>query len=146
MLSGYSQSGISGDKSQATQGLTDYWVVKISSSGTKIWDKRFGGSSDDWVEASVVNTDGSIVLAGRSVSGVSGDKTQSSQGGSDFWVVKINSSGTKLWDKRYGGSQTEEIKSMVANTDGSFLLGEGLILLSREIKHRVHRVDRITGQ
>ncbi|QHT70250.1 T9SS type A sorting domain-containing protein [Rhodocytophaga rosea] len=122
ILTGYSQSGISGDKSQASQGATDYWVIKISSTGGKIWDKRFGGSGDDWVEASVVNSDGSIVLAGRSASGVSGDKSQASQGGRDFWVIKINSTGSKVWDKRFGGTGNEDANAMVATSDG-YLIG-----------------------
>jgi hypothetical protein len=122
ILTGYSQSGISGDKSQASQGLTDYWVIKINSTGGKVWDKRFGGSGEDFVEASVVNSDGSIVLAGRSASGVSGDKSQASQGGRDFWVVKINSSGTKVWDKRFGGTGNEDAYGMAAVSDG-YLIG-----------------------
>ncbi|QHT70247.1 S8 family serine peptidase [Rhodocytophaga rosea] len=123
ILSGNSLSGISGDKSQASQGATDYWVIKISSTGGKIWDKRFGGSGDDWVEASVVNSDGSIVLAGRSASGLSGDKSQASQGGRDFWVIKINSTGGKVWDKRFGGSGNEDAYAMATTGDGGFLIG-----------------------
>ncbi|QHT66359.1 S8 family serine peptidase [Rhodocytophaga rosea] len=123
LLAGYSQSGISGDKSQSSQGATDYWVVKINATGGKIWDKRFGGSGDDWLEASVVNSDGSILLAGRSASGLSGDKSQNSQGGRDFWVVKINSGGGKVWDKRFGGTGNEDASGMVATSDGGFLLG-----------------------
>ncbi|QHT69978.1 S8 family serine peptidase [Rhodocytophaga rosea] len=122
MLTGYSASGISGDKSQASQGLTDYWVIKINSTGGKVWDKRFGGSGDDFVEASVVNSDGSIVLAGRSASGLSGDKSQASQGGRDFWVIKINSTGGKVWDKRFGGTGNEDANAMVAVSDG-YLIG-----------------------
>jgi len=33
--------------------------------------------------------DGGYVLAGRSYSEVSGDRTQPSQGGSDYWLVKV---------------------------------------------------------
>ena len=33
MLGGYSSSGISGDKTQDTKGLNDYWVVKTSADG-----------------------------------------------------------------------------------------------------------------
>ncbi|QHT66810.1 S8 family serine peptidase [Rhodocytophaga rosea] len=123
VLIGYSTSGISGDKTQASQGSNDYWVVKINAAGAKLWDKRFGGSGDDWVESSVLNADGTIMLGGRSASGLSGDKSQASQGGRDFWVVKINAAGAKLWDKRFGGSAYDEQYAMATTSDGGYLLG-----------------------
>src|ERR1044071_4733175 len=42
VLGGYSSSGISGDKTQASLGLFDFWIVKIDSLGNKQWDKDFG--------------------------------------------------------------------------------------------------------
>jgi hypothetical protein len=46
--------------------------------------------------------DGGYLLAGMSSSGASGDKSQSSWGSYDYWVVKIDSIGTKIgigaWD------------------------------------------------
>ncbi len=123
ILSGHSASGTGGDKSQASRGANDYWVVKINASGTKLWDKRFGGSSDDWLETSVLNSDGSLLLGGRSVSGLSGDKSQASRGGKDYWVVKISSAGSKVWDKRFGGTGHDEQFAMIATTDGNYLLG-----------------------
>ncbi len=41
ILGGGSSSGISGDKTEASRGNYDYWVVKIDANGTKQWDKRF---------------------------------------------------------------------------------------------------------
>src|ERR1041384_7645903 len=44
IIGGYSLSGISGDKTQATRGDWDYWFVKFDSVGNKQWDKDFGGT------------------------------------------------------------------------------------------------------
>jgi hypothetical protein len=123
LLFGSSLSGAGGDKSQASQGANDYWVVKISSSGTKLWDKRFGGSGDDLLETSLLNADGSLLLGGRSASGLSGDKSQASQGGKDYWVVKISATGSKLWDRRFGGSGNDDQFTMLTTSDGNYLLG-----------------------
>ncbi|QHT70248.1 T9SS type A sorting domain-containing protein [Rhodocytophaga rosea] len=38
-------------------------------------------------------SDGGYLLAGRSDSGIGGDKSQASQGGTDYWMVKVSSSG-----------------------------------------------------
>src|SRR5688572_19696609 len=43
IMGGRSDSGISGDKSQASKGAADYWIVKTDASGNKTWDKTYGG-------------------------------------------------------------------------------------------------------
>ncbi len=125
LLGGYSQSNISGDKTQNSRGGNDYWVVKIFTNGTKAWDRRFGGTLDDQLRSAIRNADGSFVLAGLSYSGIGGDKTQNSRGNSDFWIVKINSVGTKLWDYRFGGTNMDFIGNIVATSDGGYLLSGG---------------------
>ncbi len=123
LVGGYSNSGISGDKTQASQGGYDYWAVKVSPAGDKVWDKRFGGAADDRLAALIRTADGNYLLGGSSASAVSGNKTQPSQGGIDYWVVKINGSGTKLWDERYGGTAADQLTAMMQTTDGGYLLG-----------------------
>ncbi|PSR53061.1 hypothetical protein AHMF7605_05735 [Adhaeribacter arboris] len=123
ILAGHSLSGDNGDKTVENWGATDYWVVKISSTGNKIWDKRYGGTGDDWLEAAVLNTDGSLLLGGRSTSGQNGDKTQPSRGGRDYWVIKINANGAKQWDKRFGGSLNDDLQTLIRTSDGNYLVG-----------------------
>ena len=53
ILGGYSTSDISGDKSEADRGDTDYWVVKVNSLGVKQWDKTLGGSGIDAKAANI---------------------------------------------------------------------------------------------
>ncbi|MDQ4139946.1 MAG: T9SS type A sorting domain-containing protein, partial [Bacteroidota bacterium] len=122
-VAGCSNSGNDGDKSQASQGGKDFWMIKLSSDGAKLWDKRFGGSNDDELRSIIRTADGGYLLAGKSASGVSGDKSQDSQGGTDYWIVKVNSSGSKQWDRRIGGSGAEELRNVLTTSDGNFLLG-----------------------
>jgi len=91
ILGGYSVSGISGDKTEASQGTYDYWVVKINSLGVIEWQNTIGGSSDDRLYSINKTSDGGYILGGRSSSGISGDKTEASQGSNDYWVVKLAS-------------------------------------------------------
>jgi hypothetical protein len=122
LLGGLSTSGVSGDKSQSSQGSSDFWVIKINSTGGKVWDKRFGGSLTDELRSMTATSDGGFLLGGKSDSGISGDKTQGSQGGQDYWAVKISSTGTKQWDKRFGGSAAEELRTVLQTSDGGYLL------------------------
>ncbi len=119
---GNSTSDLSGDKTEANRGNTDYWITKINSTGQKVWDKTFGGSGNEYVTEIIATTDGNFMVVGRSDSGISGDKTEASKGGQDYWVLKINSAGQKLWDKAYGGDQIESAASIVATTDGGFII------------------------
>ncbi|PSR53957.1 hypothetical protein AHMF7605_10720 [Adhaeribacter arboris] len=119
---GYTNSGNNGDKSQASQGKNDYWLVKSDKNGKKLWDKRYGGSEDDFLNRVIQTSDGGYLLAGSSFSGKSNDKSEASKGDRDFWVVKVDKQGTKQWDKTFGGSGYDELKKVVQLSSGQYLL------------------------
>ncbi|RDC63907.1 T9SS type A sorting domain-containing protein [Adhaeribacter pallidiroseus] len=119
---GYTNSGISGDKGQRGQGKNDYWIVKSDKNGKKLWDKSFGGSQDDFLNQVISTQDGGYLLAGSSFSNNSGDKSQASRGGRDYWVVKIDALGNKQWDKRFGGSGNDELKQVLRLASGEYVL------------------------
>ncbi|HLP19010.1 MAG TPA: T9SS type A sorting domain-containing protein [Chitinophagales bacterium] len=123
ILGGDGVSQNTGDKSQPSWGSWDYWIVKVDSLGNKMWDKRFGGNSfEDFTDLAQAS-DGGYLIAGTSSSPISGDKTQSTSGVTDFWVVKINSLGIKEWDKRYGGNKRENLTCLAGTMDKGYILG-----------------------
>lgn len=123
ILGGSSNSPLSGDKSQPFQGDFDYWVVKIDASGVKLWDKTFGGSNKDELLALEQTSDGGFILGGTSESGISGDKSQISQGDSDYWIVKLDLNGLKIWDKTYGGNADDALRTIKEISGGGYILG-----------------------
>ena len=130
LLGGHSLSEVGADKSAANRGEGDYWVVKVSKSGQKEWDRAYGGPGFDWLSAVVPSAGGGYLLTGSSDSGIGGEKsegrkgnTQYWEGKSDFWVVKISSTGTKEWDRSFGGSGRDVLKAAVSAADGGYLLG-----------------------
>lgn len=127
ILGGKSNSGISGDKTEAnwdpTNETSDYWVVKITATGIKQWDKRFGGANVDVLYTLQQTNNLGYILGGFSSSGLSGDKSQAGQGTSDFWIVKINDRGKKQWDKRFGGTNREGLFSLRQTSDSGYILG-----------------------
>lgn len=122
LVGGYSTSGIGGDKSQANRGDWDFWLLKIDANGNKIWDKTFGGSGKDNINAIVAMTDGGYLLGGPSSSSNSGERSVSSRGGWDYWTIKIDSLGNKVWDHAYGGSGRDDLMEMHATADGGAIL------------------------
>ncbi|QNF34405.1 hypothetical protein HUW51_17365 [Adhaeribacter swui] len=129
LLGGYSRSGKGGDKSEDSrfcdgEGCSiDYWVIKIDGNGNKIWDKTLGGNAPDFLRALITTADGGYLLGGWSGSPVSGDKSQDSRGDADYWIVKIDTDGKKVWDKTFGGNNLDELKALVTTADGGYLLG-----------------------
>ena len=123
VLGGVSSSGIGGDKSQQSWGGFDYWMVKIDASGNKLWDMGHGGSSAEYIYALENTTDGGYIMGGTSYSDSSGDKTQNNWGGTDYWVVKTDSAGNKIWDKRFGGYADDFLYAMQPTQDGGYILG-----------------------
>src|SRR5262245_58694259 len=123
ILAGFSSSGISGDKTQGNQGGWDYWIVKTDVSGVKQWDARFGGSKDDVLYSFQQTADGGYILGGQSLSGISGDKTQASQGSTDYWIVKTDANGVKQWDARFGGSGNDYFQTIIQTSDSGYIFG-----------------------
>ncbi len=123
ILGGDSQSGVGGDKTQASRGLADYWIVKVDANGVKQWDRRFGGTSWEFLYQVLQTQDGGYLLGGYSVSGAGGDRTEASRGNADFWIVKTDGNGTKQWDRRFGGTEADYLESMCQAADGGYLLG-----------------------
>jgi hypothetical protein len=103
------------------KGTYDFWVVKVSASGDKVWTKSFGGSEIDVAYAIAKATDGNYIIAGDTRSS---DKDVSNPlGNADLWVVKFNKdNGAIIWEKTYGGSQFESARSIERLSDGTYLI------------------------
>ena len=69
------------------------------------WQKCLGGSSQDMPVKIIRSQDGCILMLGSS-SSIDGD-IASSHGANDLWLTKTDSSGTLLWQKTYGGSNSD---------------------------------------
>lgn len=124
MLGGWSRSDKAYDISQPNcgvgTGFADFWIVKTNSAGVKQWDKRYGGCRDERLFGLVQTADGGYVLAGWSESDSGfGLPTEPKLLG-NFWVVKVDSTGKKIWDKRHKG---EVLNAMIPTRDHGYLLG-----------------------
>ncbi len=122
IIAGNSNSENSGDKSDNSRGVYDYWIVKFDNQGNKIWDRTFGGQGEDYNPNIVQTNDGGFLICGQSNSGISGDKTEVSRGGYDFWLLKIDGFGNKLWDKTIGGNGSENMGNIIATSSGEFII------------------------
>ncbi len=123
ILGGYSDSDISGDKTENSLGGYDYWVMKLNSTGAIQWQNTIGGDTTDYFSTLQQTTDGGFILGGYSKSNISGDKTENSWGNSDFWVVKLDATGVIQWQNTIGGNGKDAIESLQQTADGGYILG-----------------------
>jgi hypothetical protein len=121
-LAGRSNSKNVAEKSQTSKGGYDYWVIKTDSNGNKNWDVTLGTASNEELFSVVPTSDGGCLVGGYTNGGKNNDKSQTSFGSNDYWVVKLNSNGVKQWDSAYGGNSYEELHYVEPTTDKGFLL------------------------
>ena len=123
IVAGNSKSGISGDKTDASHGEYDIWVLKLDTNGSIVWQKTIGGSSFDIFESIALTNDGGYIINTTSDSPASGDKSENQIGSDDYWVVKLNADGTIEWDKTLGGTDVESGVDAIPTMDGGYLIG-----------------------
>ena len=122
LVGGYSKSNISGDKTENSQGDYDAWILKLDSSGNMLWQNTIGGSGIDYPRDVIQLSDGTFMVACWSNSNISGDKTQNSNGGYDYWLLKLNSAGGIISQNSIGGSADESGSYILPTTDGNFAM------------------------
>lgn len=122
--SGYIVAGFTlsadGDVS-GTHGSSDIWVIKLDPSGNLVWQKCLGGTGSEGSVRIRQTGDGGYVLAGSTDSN-DGDVT-GNHGKSDFWVVKLDSSGNITRQKCFGGSESDEAYDLEQTQDGYIATG-----------------------
>jgi hypothetical protein len=122
ILGGTSYSDISGDKTDAARGASDYWIVKLAADGTKQWDRTLGGAREEIFYAIRQANDGSYFVAGQSFSGISGDKIDINRGIGDLWIVKLSATGSIMWQKSIGTEDNEFMSTMEITPDGGLAI------------------------
>jgi len=112
--------------SSGNHGNSDYWIVKLDTSGNIMWQKSLGGSGVDWAASIQQTTDGGYIVAGVSNSttvDVNGTPTSSgNHGGYDYWVVKLTSTGDITWQQSLGGAGDDRATSIQQTTDGKYIV------------------------
>jgi hypothetical protein len=130
LLGGSSNSEVGGDKTQEGRGESDFWLVKITATGTKQWDKTIGGTGWEDLTSFVQTPDGGYLIGGSSSSDIGYEKSEARRGPVtyeimepyDYWLVKISSAGTIQWDKTFGGDKWDRLSVLAATFDGGYLL------------------------
>ncbi len=101
--------------------MYDVWVVKLDINGTIEWQKCLGGSGVSDAAYSVQQTTDGGYIVGASTNSSDGDVI-GFNGGSDYWIVKLDVNGTIAWQKCLGGTGGDALESLQQTSDGGYIL------------------------
>jgi hypothetical protein len=120
---GYAVVGYAGSNAgdvTGSHGKFDYWIAKLTSTGELEWQKALGGSEIEYGRSMVNSGDGGYIIFGSTES-TNGDAI-GNDGGADYWIVKVDSTGELVWQKSYGGSMAEAGFAICNSNDTGFAL------------------------
>jgi hypothetical protein len=105
-------------------GTYDAYLAKFNTAGSRIWATYYGGNNEDMGLGLAADDNGNIFLAGHSSStsaiATAGAYQTSFAGGiSDCFLIKFDSTGTRLWGTYYGGPDQDELHRLTTNCTGN---------------------------
>jgi len=106
-------------------GSADIFVLKLNSSGTFQWVNTYGGTSFDFGRGIAVDSSGNIYITGYFYETVDfGAGNVTSAGGSDIFVLKLNSSATFQWVSTFGSTSIDVGEDITVDSSGnSYITG-----------------------
>ncbi len=124
LLCGNSRSS-NGDLNN-NKGELDVWIVKINAIGDIQWQNNYGGSKSDYANAILEDKNGNFLIAGETYSfDIDAIENHSNNISRDFFIIKLNSQGQKIWVRCYGGSDNEYARGIVeSNSEEYVIIGE----------------------
>ncbi len=100
-----------------THSTVDILTVKFDSLGQILWQKCYGGSSNE-VGNCIISSPKGYLIGGYTTS--SDGDVLGLHGDQDGWIVEIDSNGTLLDQHCFGGSKRDMISSIIQSKDGNF--------------------------
>ncbi len=85
---------------------SDVYAAKLNSSGSLMWNTFLGGSGSDINNGIAVDTSGNVYVGGYSTA-TWGTPVRAYTSGQDFSIIKLNTSGSIIWNTFLGGSGTD---------------------------------------
>jgi hypothetical protein len=122
-------------KSTITPGYDGY-IVKLDSSGARLWGSYYGGPGNDYFSSVTCDKAGNLYAAGICDTGssktggmASSGAHQTTYGGGnddDAFLVRFNpANGQRLWATLYGGSDREINAALVTDKSGNVFMAGG---------------------
>ncbi|MBU1935932.1 T9SS type A sorting domain-containing protein [bacterium] len=90
----------------------DMWIIKMDANGDSLWSRTFGKGGSEECHCVRQTEDGGYILAGYTNS--YGARSL------DFWLVRLDEHGERLWARTLGGGGGDVGYSVVQTSDGGY--------------------------
>jgi hypothetical protein len=102
-------------------GNTDSFVAQYDSSGNQTWTKQIQTLANNQAASVSVDSSGNIYIGGQVSGGVIG-AGQTSNGGGDAYVAKLDSKGNVVYEHQYGTSGADSAAATATTSDGGLVV------------------------
>ena len=127
--------------SEQGYGSKDVLIVKLDKNGKELSQFILGGSGLDEVEKMIPTKDGGALLgiysrcselkdgsrkseAGGNTTINDHSKTTNNFGEGDYWIIKLNKDGKVEWEKNFGGTGDDHLRTLALTSEGYLVGGE----------------------
>jgi len=111
-ITGYTTGNLGG----LNAGMADVFLAKYDSSGSLLWTRQLGTSSNDFGNAVAVDGLGNAYVSGITYGSLAGPNAG---GSGDAFLTKYDSSGTLLWTRQFGTNNFDESNSVAIDYSGN---------------------------
>src|SRR5690606_8473449 len=128
-IAGYTQSTDMDIEDKESENF-DFWFLKFDAEDNLIHSKTFGGSNNEKAYKIIRSNDNGYILTGTSNSNDS--DVSENFGLNDIWLIKLDVSGSIVWEKTHGFQGNDESFSVIATSDGGYFVSGVLDVTASE--------------
>jgi hypothetical protein len=104
---------IVGESESFGEGDKNIYIAKLDKSGKVLFERTIGGSREDSTQALTRTRDGKFVMVGYREVETSGD--------TDFFVMKLDQNGKKIWARTYGEEEADTLLGVTPTVDNGIV-------------------------
>jgi hypothetical protein len=117
----------SGTFNLSSVGGYDVFIQKLDANGDFVWAKSFGGTSNEIVNSIAVDDSGNVYTVGKYSGTIDADPGAgitylTSNGGSDYFIQKLDANGDFVWAKSIGGTGAEDANAISLDVNGNIYI------------------------